>query len=123
MIALCRQRRLAVHPRQVQEGAPGHLELEVAAARDRLLREGERERVVREGGGRVAVDVAGELVEHDHLGQPPPRRRAPVVKLAAGRRCEGRTESLGDAPVECRVLAPPVRGRQLAEPELQHLVR
>jgi len=66
---LVQQCGFAVHPGQVEEHALRHGQLEIAAARNGFLRERQRKRVVREGCGRVPVDVARELVEHQHFGQ------------------------------------------------------
>jgi hypothetical protein len=47
-----------------------------------------RQRVLRKGTRRVAVDVARELVQHDDLRQPPLSRCAPRKQLALRRRLQ-----------------------------------
>ena len=68
----------------------------------------------------AAVDVPGELVEHDDFSQPAAGFGAPLEQLRV--RCPALkfAESLRDQAIEVRVDLPPLRGGNLLEPELEH---
>ena len=80
------QRGLAVHIGHVGKHALRFGQAAVLPAGHQLLRQHQRQRVLRKGARRVAVHVARELVQHDDLRQPPLSRRAPRKQLAP-RRC------------------------------------
>jgi hypothetical protein len=69
------------------------------------------------------VDVARELVEHDHARERAVRVGAPLAQPAGQRLRDRGAEALADRRVECRVLAEPLgarRVRRRAEPEIEN---
>ena len=75
--ALMNHSRFAVHVGQVEEGPLRERQKRIGAGADSLLRQREGQRVLREGAGRVAINIARELVEHDDFRQPSFGRVAP----------------------------------------------
>jgi len=79
--------------------------------------------VLREGFRRAAVELAGELVEHDDLGQPAARLGPPPPRLAAG---DGRVrfgEPGSEGGVEFVRAGEPVVRSVLHEPEIEHVLK
>ena len=111
--------RFAVHVGHVDEGPALDRQRLIRAGAHRLLRQGQRHRVAGEGQRRAAVDVPGELVEHDDLGQPSLRLLAPRGQLARVGGLMQRAELRADALVERGVDAPPLRRLEFLEPEGQ----
>ena len=75
--------------------------------------------------GRVTVDVAGELVEHDHQRHQQARVldiQGPVVVLPGGRQCHGRAEPIQDVLVRLLGLAEP-QGQALFDIRPQHVLQ
>ena len=81
---------LGVLQRQVEERSRGWNEVAVEAASYALGGEPLRGRVLSEGGGGAAMDVARELVEQDDQREAATRRLSPLVReLAAGGEARG----------------------------------
>jgi hypothetical protein len=108
--AVLHRHRLAVHERHVEEDALVAGQRAVVAAVEPLEGELESARVAGEGGRLAAVHVAGELVEHEDLRQPPARLSQPVVELAPANRLVHAGEPGPDLLVEGEVLLPPASG-------------
>ena len=112
--------------RQVEEPALEAVEVALEAALDRVLGGGECTGVACERARRVAVDVARELVEHDHARERAVRVGAPVAEPAGQPLGDRRGEALADRGVERRVLAEPLRARRVrrrTEPEIENSAR
>jgi hypothetical protein len=84
--------------------------------------------VAGEGTGRVAKDVARELVEDEDLGERALRVGGPRREFAAQRPLDQGPEALADRRVERRILAEPHRPRRAPfgiarrpEPEIEHV--
>jgi NAD(P)-dependent dehydrogenase (short-subunit alcohol dehydrogenase family) len=114
------QRRLAVHVGHVGEGLLRRGQGAVLAGAHELLRQAQRLRVLREGTRCVAPDVAGELVQHDDLGQPPFGRCPPGLQFSNNGRLQRGAEALADGRIEGRVLGKASCVVQFLEPEVQH---
>ena len=83
----------------------------------RLLRQGQRHAIAGEGSGVLAIEISGELVEHDDLGKAAVGPVAPVVQLAQGGAGVERAELGADRLIEGGVLGPPLLGAVAFEPE------
>ena len=79
------QRGLAVHGGHVGKDALRHRQAAVLPAGHQLLRQHQRQRVLRKRARRVAVHVARELVQHNDLRQPPLSRCTPRKQLSPRR--------------------------------------
>jgi hypothetical protein len=118
----------AVLEGQVKEQTlvPGHAPIE--ARRNRILRQGEGQRIGGKGARRAAEHVARELVEDDHEREGGERRRLPRVESAARRLLPETGEALADLAVEAVGLdeplaapAPAQRRARRPEPEIEDL--
>jgi len=110
--------------RQLQEPALVGVELAVEALVDGGLGGVERQHIAGESLRRVAVDVAGELVEQEHQCERAVRAGPPGVELAGENGGDGRSEAFADRGVKCRVLAEPGVARRvwwLAESESENV--
>ena len=80
----------------------------VVAAGDRFLGERQGHGVGREGERRLAVELAGELVEDDDLGEPALGRLPPLLGFAARHGGVGVAERGRELGVELGLAAEPV---------------
>ncbi len=111
-----------VHERQIEKRLLLHRHHVVCPHHDGRLREAEGQGIGGESARRVAVDVARELIEHDHLRQPSPGRDAPCEEFASNGGFVQIAKSVADQRVERGRFLPPLRWIGLAEPEIQDAV-
>src|SRR5690606_5126641 len=124
---------LGVLQRQVEETAFDGAQRLVVAEREPLDDQGLGLRILREGLGPSAVDVAGKLIEEEEQRHAAARRRGPVVELAGGSGARILSEALGDEAIGLgRAPEPELVARRIeipaelffrAEPELEDLLR
>jgi hypothetical protein len=74
---------------------------------------------LRKSAGRVAVDIARELVQHQDLGQAPLGRGAPGKQFTPRRRLQRGTEAGADGFVQGSVFGEVVLWGEFGEPELE----
>lgn len=94
------QRGLAVHGGHVGKAALCQGQAAVLSAGHQLLGQHQGQRVLRKGARRVAVHIARELVQHQHLRQPPLGRRAPNKQLTPRRSIQRGAEAGADGFVQ-----------------------
>ena len=85
---------LGMFERQIEEGPLDRPQLPVQAAFDAVHRPGARQRVGGERGGRIAVDVATELVHQDDPRQHTLRHVLPFAQAALACRLDGGAEAV-----------------------------
>ena len=123
---------LGMLKRQIEEGPLDRTQLPIQAALDAVEGPGARPRIGFERGGRVAVNVATELVHQDDPRQHTLRRVTPFVQAALACCRDDGAEAHRDLGIQFGTLAKPQGGMcaqnlrlivRAAEPELEHFAR
>jgi hypothetical protein len=82
-------------------------------------------RIAGKGEEGSAMDVAGELIEHDYQRQRAIRRHRPTVQSPVESGAMGEAETLADRGVKIQISREPARTPELVrvtrEPEIQHI--
>src|SRR5690606_2050231 len=112
---------LAVHERHIDKLALGLRERAIVTALDCELRERERALIASERLRRAAMEVSGELIEHDDRRQITLRRIAHCNRF--GPECLVQcTEAIANSSVELLVFLEPVARLELVEPEPENVI-
>ena len=114
---------LAVHVGHEEKGTLVVSQLRQHSRCDGLLRQRQSLSILGKGLRGPAMDVPGELIEHDDLGQTPPGAHPPRGQLTGRRLLQEPEESGSQQVIERRVDGPPVPSVGLLEPEGQDFLR
>lgn len=122
--------RFGMLQRQITEHALDAPQFALGTAVDQFQCQLQRQRITGKGPGRVAMDVARELVKQQDQRQTAARRFSPVFMQAGGRGIDQRAKTRAHFRINCCILAPPqlapgLRGHGVvtvgAEPEVEHV--
>jgi hypothetical protein len=114
---------LAVHVGHLGEAALHQGQAAVLPTLHQLLRQRQGQRVLRKGAGGVAVDVARERVQHQHLCRAPLWRGAPGKQFASRSRLQHRAEAAADGFGQGREFGSVLLVGQFGEPEVEDGLR
>src|SRR5262249_37846144 len=111
--------RLAVHVRHEQKSSLFRWQLCQGARCYSLLSENECDRVLCKGFGRISIDIPGELIQENDLGEATSSAAAPCIQLTCRGLLEQTKEALSKQGIELWINRPPALGLDVFEPESQ----